>query len=68
MGTPEFAVPALAAVARACEVAAVVTQPDRPRGRGLESGPSAVALEAARLGLATLKPQTPNPKPQTPNP
>lgn len=60
MGTPEFAVPALAAVARACEVAAVVTQPDRPRGRGLESGPSAVALEAARLGLATLKPERVN--------
>lgn len=60
MGTPEFAVPALAAVARACEVAAVVTQPDRPRGRGLESGPSAIALEAARLGLATLKPERVN--------
>jgi methionyl-tRNA formyltransferase len=60
MGTPEFAVPALAAVARACEVAAVVTQPDRPRGRGLERQPSAVALAAGRLGLAILKPERVN--------
>jgi methionyl-tRNA formyltransferase len=60
MGTPEFAVPSLAAVAASCLVAAVVTRPDRPRGRGLESGPSAVALEAARLGLETLKPERVN--------
>jgi methionyl-tRNA formyltransferase len=60
MGTPDFAVPALGAVARACDVAAVVTQPDRPRGRGLERGPSAVALEAARLGLSVLKPERVN--------
>ena len=60
MGTPDFAVPALSAVARACEVAAVVTQPDRPRGRGLERGGSAVALEAERLGLTTLKPERVN--------
>jgi len=57
MGTPDFAVPALGAVARAVEVVAVVTQPDRPRGRGLERGPSVVALEAERLGLAVLKPE-----------
>jgi methionyl-tRNA formyltransferase len=57
MGTPDFAVPALGAVARACDVVAVVTQPDRPRGRGLERGGSAVALEAARLGLEVLKPE-----------
>ena len=60
MGTPEFAVPSLRAVARACEVAAVVTRPDRPQGRGLESGPSAVALEAGRLGLEVAKPEQPN--------
>jgi len=47
MGTPDFAVPSLRAVARACEVVAVVTQPDRPRGRGQKSAPSAVAAEAA---------------------
>jgi methionyl-tRNA formyltransferase len=60
MGTPEFAVPALTAVAAACEVVAVVTQPDRPRGRGLERGPSAVACEAGRLGIPTLKPERVN--------
>ncbi len=60
MGTPEFAVPSLRAVARGCEVAAVVTRPDRPHGRGLESGPSAVALEAGRLGLEVAKPEQPN--------
>ncbi|HEY6867248.1 MAG TPA: methionyl-tRNA formyltransferase, partial [Candidatus Eisenbacteria bacterium] len=60
MGTPAFAVPALGAVAAACDVAAVVTQPDRPRGRGLEPAPSAVASEAARLGLAVMKPEQPN--------
>jgi len=60
MGTPDFAVPALVAVARACDVAAVVTQPDRPRGRGLERGASAVALEAERLGLVVLKPERVN--------
>ncbi len=56
MGTPEFSVPALKAVAGACEVAAVVTQPDRPRGRGRELAESPVAAEAARLGLAVVKP------------
>jgi methionyl-tRNA formyltransferase len=57
MGTPEFAVPALRAVARACEVAAVVTRPDRPRGRGRETAPSAVATAAESLGLPVLKPE-----------
>ena len=56
MGTPEFAVPALRAVARACDVAAVVTQPDRPRGRGQHAAASAVAGEAESLGLTVLKP------------
>jgi methionyl-tRNA formyltransferase len=57
MGTPDFAVPSLRAVARACEVAAVVTQPDRPRGRGQKSAPSAVAAEAAAtIEAPVLKP------------
>jgi methionyl-tRNA formyltransferase len=56
MGTPAFAVPSLRAVARSCDVAAVVTQPDRPRGRGMHAAPSAVAEEAARLGLEVLRP------------
>jgi methionyl-tRNA formyltransferase len=56
MGTPDFAVPALRAVARACEVVRVVTQPDRPKGRGRTLAESEVALEAARLGLPVGKP------------
>ena len=34
MGTPEFAVPCLAALHEQCEVIGVITQPDKPRGRG----------------------------------
>lgn len=56
MGTPEFAVPALRAVAAACEVTLVVTQPDRPRGRGRHSSGSPVALVAEELGLPVIKP------------
>lgn len=53
MGTPEFAVPTLRAVAAAGhEVAAVYTQPPRPAGRrGLEPTPSPVQREAGRLGV-----------------
>ena len=56
MGTPEFAVPALRAVAAACDVARVVTQPDRPSGRGLEPRESAVARAAGELGLRVVRP------------
>jgi methionyl-tRNA formyltransferase len=56
MGTPGFAVPALRAVARTCDVLRVVTQPDRPKGRGRSLAESEVALEAARLGLPVDKP------------
>jgi methionyl-tRNA formyltransferase len=56
MGTPEFAVPALRVVARTCVVVRVVTQPDRPKGRGRALAESQVALEAARLGLPVEKP------------
>lgn len=60
MGTPAFAVPALEAVARACDVALVVTRPDRPKGRGLETGESEVSAAARTLGLEVLKPADPN--------
>lgn len=56
MGTPEFSVPALRSVASRCDVALVVTQPDRPRGRGLQHSASAVAVVAAELGLPVVKP------------
>ena len=58
MGTPDFAVPSLRAVARRCDVVAVMTQPDRPRGRGRKIAPSEVAQVADELGLRVWKPET----------
>lgn len=58
MGTPGFAVPALRAVAEACEVALVVSQPDRARGRGRRTAPPAVAEAARELGLPLWQPET----------
>lgn len=57
MGTPEFSVPALHAVAARCDVTLVVTQPDRPAGRGRHMAESAVATAAASLGIPVLKPE-----------
>jgi methionyl-tRNA formyltransferase len=56
MGTPPFAVPSLQALARDYEVAAVVTQPDRPARRGRKLTPSAVKKAALELGLPVLQP------------
>ena len=56
MGTPEFAVPALRALNAVCDVARVVTQPDRPRGRGQVTSGSPVAVAAEALGLPVVKP------------
>lgn len=62
-GTPEFAVPSLRAVAEAGhEVRLVVTQPDRPRGRGLHLVPPPVKVEAKRLGLPVWQPESPQPE------
>ena len=59
MGTPEFAVPTLAAlVAHGHDVAAVYTRAPRPAGRGMELRPSPVEREARRLGIAVLTPKT----------
>jgi methionyl-tRNA formyltransferase len=55
-GTPPFAVPSLRVLASQVEVAAVVTQPDRPRGRGQVIQPPAVARVARELGLRLLQP------------
>ena len=58
-GTPPFAAAALIALHDARhQVALVLTQPDRPAGRGLKLRPSAVAEQAALLGLPILKPVT----------
>ena len=55
-GSPDFAVPALAAVAQEHEVVAVVTQPDRPAGRGAKLQPPAVKVLATGLALPVLQP------------
>lgn len=57
MGTPDFAVPSLERlVACGHEVAAVVTRPDRPRGRGRKLMPPPVKAAAQRLALPVLQP------------
>ncbi len=56
MGTPAFAVPSLRALAAATTLVGVVSQPDRPRGRGLASQPSPVAAAAGALGAPWLRP------------
>ncbi len=53
-GTAEFAVPALEAVATS--ITLVVSQPDRPSGRGLTLSPSPVKLAAQNLGLPVETP------------
>jgi methionyl-tRNA formyltransferase len=58
LGTPAFAVPTLEAVVRAGhDVPLVVTQPDRPRGRGQKAAAPPVKLSAEALGLAVFQPE-----------
>ncbi|HEY8395081.1 MAG TPA: methionyl-tRNA formyltransferase, partial [Thermaerobacter sp.] len=58
MGTPEFAVPSLQAMLRRhVRVVGVVTQPDRPRGRGLEPAAPPVKRVALEYGLPVLQPE-----------
>jgi methionyl-tRNA formyltransferase len=56
MGTPDFAVPALLALAQDHEIAAVYSREAKPAGRGMDVTPTPVAREAARLGLAVHTP------------
>jgi methionyl-tRNA formyltransferase len=60
MGSPEFAVPTLRAVARVAEIVAVVTQPDKPAGRGQSVIAPAVKQAAAELlpGVPVLQPRS----------
>lgn len=55
MGSPAFAVPSLRALAGS--VVGVVTQPDRPAGRGRAPAPCAVKQTALDLGLPILQPE-----------
>lgn len=59
LGTPEFAVPTLRALIAASEttVALVVTQPDRPAGRGRQLAASPIKHLASAHGIAVLQPE-----------
>ncbi len=56
LGTPEAAVPTLVSLSKVTEVVAVITPPDKPRGRSARPMPSPVKEAATRLGLAVLQP------------
>ena len=57
MGTPDFALPALDALADAgCDIVAVYTQPDRRAGRGRRATPSPVKQAALERGLPVYQP------------
>lgn len=56
MGTPEFSVPVLEALAAEHDIVAVYSQPPRPAGRGKKDRPSPVHAKAAELGLEVRTP------------
>lgn len=58
MGTPDFAVPALESLVRAGhEIQLVITQPDRPKGRGKKLAPPPVKVKAEEYGLSVYQPE-----------
>ncbi len=59
MGTPDFAVPSLEMLSRQdYDVALVITQPDRPKGRGRKAVPPPVKIKALALNIAVSQPST----------
>jgi len=59
MGTPQFAVPALKALHKNDQgIALVVTQPDRPKGRGHKLTPSPIKETAMDLGYSVIQPSS----------
>lgn len=60
MGTPDVAVPFLKLLASKTEVAAVVSQPDKPAGRGMTVSPTPVKAAAQALGLKVYQPARPS--------
>lgn len=56
MGSPEFAVPTLSSLAREYSIVAVVTQPDRPAGRGRAPKVPAAKQFADQAGIPVLQP------------
>jgi methionyl-tRNA formyltransferase len=57
MGSPEFALPSLRALAAGYNVVGVITQPDKPAGRGRTLTPPPVKALAQELGLPVMQPR-----------
>lgn len=57
MGNPEFAVPTLELLQKKFSISAVVTNPDRPSGRGLKPQPTPVKVKAKELSIPILQPE-----------
>lgn len=58
MGTPGFALPSIEALSRSGdEIVGVVTQPDRPKGRGRFLSPSPIKLLAIKMGYKVYQPE-----------
>lgn len=62
IGTPDFAVPSLISLAESFQVVGVITQPDRPSGRGRKLIPTAIKDTALQLGLELFQPEDANAK------
>lgn len=58
MGSPEFALPSLSALAQNSELVGVVTQPDRQAGRGRKLTPPPVKILAEEIGVEVFQPKT----------
>lgn len=57
MGSAAFSVPSLQALHRSFDLVGVITQPDRPRGRGRKTSPTPVKIAARELGLPVEEPE-----------
>ena len=57
MGSPDFALPVLESLNGQTQIVGVVTQPDRPAGRGREVSPPPVKILALTLGLPVIQPE-----------
>lgn len=62
MGTPDFAVPVLERISKSFQIVGVITQPDRPSGRGRKLIPPAVKSTAETLNLEIFQPLDVNSK------
>ena len=59
MGTPALAIPGMEALQQSAhQIVGVVTQPDRPQGRGRRPGPPPVKEKASALGLPLTQPES----------